>query len=253
MKHFLSIMLLLLSVVVLTSSAFALSYDIENNITVKDPGNANGNYCGVGVGCEDQETEKGMVNAQYWDLEGFFLKGTELTMVGGYNFIKGQQDLMSGDIFLSAAGLPSEDTNYGYNYVVDLNFSSMSYEVIDLNSKSNGTFVDVAVAANSGYSTPWQYFKGVDDTVVSAGKIDYDYISDEIDNLVGKYHHAVGIDLSFLGANTDFLAHFTMECGNDNLIGKGQTAPVPEPATMILFGSGLLGLAGLRRKKVSLQ
>jgi len=55
-----------------------------------------------------------------------------------------------------------------------------------------------------------------------------------------------------LGIGDTFDMHWTMECGNDILdltadIGGGNENP--EPATLILMGSGLIGLAGLGRKK----
>ena len=45
---------------------------------------------------------------------------------------------------------------------------------------------------------------------------------------------------------TNFGFHWGMTCANDVIEGA---APVPEPATMLLLGTGLVGLVGFGRKK----
>ena len=81
---------------------------MADNITIYD-GNSSSETGWYGTQ-EDQEVEPGMQTGQYWDLEGFFLDGSMLSMVGGFNFKTGRDGYTSGDIFIDIDG----DAGGGY-------------------------------------------------------------------------------------------------------------------------------------------
>lgn len=246
-------LMLLLVLLFVALPAFA------SNITKYDK---NG-YFGLGQGGEDQETESGMQLSQDWDLEGFFFENNSLSMVGGFDFKNGYENRDSGDIFISTLpGGPDYgaikrvqggDTKqqvkntYNYDYVLDLDFDSSKYQVYKIDAD---TVVTTAIYDENEGSSPWQFSSDENNGVfIKSGAFKYlDNISTGFLGMNGNNVHysLTGFDLSFLGHNTGFYSHFTMECGNDNLMGHGTV--VPEPATMILLGSGLVGLALYRRR-----
>ena len=254
---------------------------LGDNITIGDGMPS----AGVGVGSENNECEDGMVQSQVWDLEGFFLQDNNLTMVGGYDFESGVSEYTSGDIFIDVTGDVqfggSDDTSasdgntpikntFGYDYVLDIDFSNNSYSIFSIDSSN--WFESVFYNNLNAGSNPWQYHNnwtvnnqqvntetsifsgslnfydgneddGINDAAKLEGLVDWDNIN------YNDIHYGATFDISIildtLTAGKVVTFHNTMGCGNDNLM--GQMTTVPEPATIILMCAGLLGLVGVRR------
>ena len=245
-----------------TSFAGYLENNGFTNITMKDSfGEKSWDpYVARGQGLEDQEVEPGAAIGQNWDLEGFFQSGSLLALVGGWDFVNGVGDYKSGDIFFDTDGNGS--FNYGTppdygeipDYVLDMDWDNRSYSVYRLDKEPEIDFTQNPGAVN--LNLPWLYKSGGTELSSGNGFLGFPIgLSDELmgGNFLGDTHNAVVVDLSFLtgeiGAENGFTSHFTMRCGNDVINGSG-SAPVPEPATMLLLGTGLIGLAGIGRKKL---
>jgi hypothetical protein len=203
------------------------------DITIPD-GNYNsrsweGNY-------EDQETEPRTIHSQAWDLEGMFLDGTKLTVVGGYDFKRGLDGTRAGDLWVGT----KPGTNWGYDFVYDLNFSNLTFDLFSTFT-CDFSYTNSKDIPSSGHS-----YRNSGGTLVQSGTFSYlTGLTDTQTGFLGGKHNAFTLDVSYFRDN-DAIFKNTMSCGNDLLVGYG--TPVPDAATTLsLFGVALMGLAGFRK------
>lgn len=91
-------------------------------------------------------------------------------------------------------------------------------------------------------------------------EVQYDKSQDPANPVLATGQWSVDMDNLLLSLSIDMLNewsnvkefgfHWTMTCGNDVIEGAAP-APVPEPTTIFLFGTGLVGLASFSRKKAA--
>lgn len=258
-----------ISVLMVVAVFLVVGSTMAGEITAYDktskPSTSSGWYRGSSTSdtiAEDNEVEwsyssnVGMVATDGWDLEGVFLDGTILTMVGTFNFIS-MDGYHGGDLFIDVTGdaqygLGADDGNIrnGYDYVFDLNYNDTSKTFTHnlYSIDNNATLLDVYYY-NSQESSPWRYSAGGRQIGVQS-EVGYGKTS-AYNQFLGPddARYYLSVDLGLIRTDIGsiaFTSHYTMGCGNDNLIGVN---PVPEPATMLLLGSGLIGLAGYGKRR----
>ena len=244
------------------------------NITIPD---------GQGTDFEDNETEPGTATGQLWDLEAFFFEGTLLTLVGGWDFENGvpadsgggpNSNWDPGDIFIDVQGdamfpaPPYSPSPWGYEYAVQMTgFNSdgtLDYDIF----RTTDSGVTVLKTDGVPQSNPWKVISTNQAAGSGQGRHWAGLSDTQVETLFGEKllgvwegmpddglqtHFAIQIDIADLPGGpapnytpgNEMIFHYTMECGNDVIMGA-----IPEPATILLIGLGLIGIAAVGRKRV---
>ena len=192
------------------------------------------------------------------------LIGTQLVVDIHSNYFNGHVGALHtglGDLFISDNGWNPYSQFPGDNYVSDNSDNGETWEyvialdVVDsknvarlysLKGLTDEEYAERILLSNEVKDPSWYIYRerqevlygGPEDAYIRTGEwgINGEFLNISINT------EALGWDLSTLGF------HYGMTCGNDVI--EGSAAPAPEPATVFLFGAGLIAMAVVGRKKM---
>jgi hypothetical protein len=239
------------------------------DITISDPHNDK-SFDGSNLGPDGPENNTVQYNAvsnQTWDLEQFDLAGSNLAVIGGFNYLTGIGTGSSavfpmGDIFVYLGSerpytVPSAGDHDGpwtglnsWDYVIHFDrgtdnnvretASGVGYSIL---SRGNQTinYTQGPSALNTGL--PWYVTEAFQPSTFAT-------FGSTTDG-EGTHYSIGGIDISsILDDGQSFYLHTTMRCGNDVLWGYNEgTSRVPDGgAALCMLGLGIGAIGVLRRR-----
>jgi len=251
---------LLLSLLFFIPHSFAVNYLIDGDVSewgIIDWANLNtvtlnsdsadkvtgDDTLGPGVGGQAYDVE-----AMFFDsdptygylalITGFPIEGR---YSGGIYFGPGDIgiDVTSDNAAVEDHHAPGSDsiTPYEYGIVIPGNLGPISTDVMDV-TLWKSSYYD----GHESEADPWAIISGVDvgDATFAYGDASNDHYVYEFSFLLAD------LGIEYMDA-VNF--HWTMECGNNYLNLPATVNHAPEPASMLLLGTGLLGIASISRKK----
>lgn len=161
-----------------------------------------------------------------------------------------------GDLFISTDGWdpygsdPYEEDYYYNGEDWEFVFDTTAGTLFGLPNYTTSTIQNYIYLAENVWPSNYTVRDGQEVLYKAGGTAISDSSTVDVSHAGTGGYIAYRIDMSSLGdIDGDTIGlKWGQTCANDTIEG-GAGAPVPEPATMLLLGSGLIGLAGFGRKK----